>query len=153
MLICKQPYVGGEVVAHQDSSFLTTQPFSCVGIWLALEDASRENGCLWALPGGWAWQGAVACSAVWPEGLPHLRVITAVPCLPASLPNPHAGSHLEGVHRRFLRAPDGSVSFEGDYMPAFDEATFRPVEVRGSIGGWWMRRSWHGEKRRRKKSL
>lgn len=51
MLIFKQPYVGGEVVPHQDSSFLATDPFSCVGIWLALEDARRDNGCLWALPG------------------------------------------------------------------------------------------------------
>lgn len=35
----------------QDSAFLATEPYSCVGIWLALEDASRTNGCLWALPG------------------------------------------------------------------------------------------------------
>lgn len=52
MLIFKQPFVGGEVVPHQDSSFLATSPLSCVGIWLALEDATRDNGCLWALPGG-----------------------------------------------------------------------------------------------------
>lgn len=52
MLIFKQPFVGGEVVPHQDSSFLATAPLSCVGTWLALEDASRHNGCLWALPGG-----------------------------------------------------------------------------------------------------
>ena len=56
MLIFKQPYVGGEVVPHQDSSFIATDPLSCVGIWLALEDAMRSNGCLWALPGV-AWQG------------------------------------------------------------------------------------------------
>lgn len=51
MLIFKQPFVGGEVVPHQDSSFLATSPFSCVGTWLALEDATRDNGCMWALPG------------------------------------------------------------------------------------------------------
>ena len=34
------------------SSFLHTQPLSVVGIWLALEDATKENGCLFALPGG-----------------------------------------------------------------------------------------------------
>ena len=29
-----------------------TRPGSCVGFWFALEDATRENGCLWAKPGG-----------------------------------------------------------------------------------------------------
>lgn len=36
---------------HQDSTFLYTDPPSCVGLWLALEDASRSNGCLWGLKG------------------------------------------------------------------------------------------------------
>eukprot|EP00741_Cyanophora_paradoxa_P003804 tig00000718_g3698.t1 len=50
MYIFKQPLIGGEVVPHQDSTFLYTDPMSCVGLWLALEDATVENGCLWALP-------------------------------------------------------------------------------------------------------
>jgi len=37
---------------HQDSSFLYTEPESCIGFWFALEDATKENGCLWAMPGG-----------------------------------------------------------------------------------------------------
>ena len=52
MYIFKQPRIGGEVVCHQDSSFLTTEPLSCVGFWLALEDANEGNGCMWAEPGG-----------------------------------------------------------------------------------------------------
>lgn len=51
MYICKQPGIGGEVVPHQDSSFLATEPASVIGFWLALEDATVENGCLWGLPG------------------------------------------------------------------------------------------------------
>lgn len=51
MYIFKQPRIGGEVVCHQDSTFLTTDPMSVVGFWFALEDATLENGCLWALPG------------------------------------------------------------------------------------------------------
>jgi ectoine hydroxylase-related dioxygenase (phytanoyl-CoA dioxygenase family) len=38
-------------VPHQDSTFLYTDPPSCVGLWLALEDATRANGCLWGLKG------------------------------------------------------------------------------------------------------
>ena len=30
------------------SAFLTTDPLSCVGIWLAVEDATLQNGCLFA---------------------------------------------------------------------------------------------------------
>jgi phytanoyl-CoA hydroxylase len=52
MLIFKQPRIGGEVVWHQDASFLFTEPPSVVGFWWALEDATRDNGCLWVAPGG-----------------------------------------------------------------------------------------------------
>jgi phytanoyl-CoA hydroxylase len=52
MYIFKQPHIGGEVNSHQDSTFLYTEPLSCLGFWFALEDATLENGCLWALPGG-----------------------------------------------------------------------------------------------------
>ncbi|OLE55576.1 MAG: phytanoyl-CoA dioxygenase [Acidobacteria bacterium 13_1_20CM_3_53_8] len=53
MYIFKQPGIGGEVTCHQDATFLYTEPLgSVVGLWFALEDATRENGCLWAIPGG-----------------------------------------------------------------------------------------------------
>jgi phytanoyl-CoA hydroxylase len=78
MLIFKQPRIGGEVVWHQDSSFLISEPRVeaqgrsqastlpsgdgppsggprgsplVVGFWWALEDATRDNGCLWVAPG------------------------------------------------------------------------------------------------------
>jgi phytanoyl-CoA hydroxylase len=78
MLIFKKPRIGGEVVWHQDASFLITErafeapsrsqastlrsgdgPPSggprgsplVVGFWWALEDATRDNGCLWVAPG------------------------------------------------------------------------------------------------------
>jgi phytanoyl-CoA hydroxylase len=52
MLIFKQPRIGGEVNWHQDASFLATEPQSVIGFWFALEDATRDNGCLWVEPGG-----------------------------------------------------------------------------------------------------
>ncbi|KAM0853427.1 hypothetical protein ACQ4PT_051080 [Festuca glaucescens] len=51
MYIFKQPGIGGEVVPHQDNTFLYTEPLSCTGLWLALQDATITNGCLWAIPG------------------------------------------------------------------------------------------------------
>jgi len=52
MYIFKQPFIGGEVRCHQDSTFLHTVPERMVGLWFALEDARVDNGCLWAIPGG-----------------------------------------------------------------------------------------------------
>ena len=52
MYIFKQPNIGGEVVCHQDSTFLYTEPDSVVGFWVALEDANVDNGCLWVASGG-----------------------------------------------------------------------------------------------------
>lgn len=76
MYIFKQPIFGGVVTPHQDSTFLFTDPPSTVrtlccrtvsnatffvlnfsalcdqlGVWIAIEDATLENGCLWAVPG------------------------------------------------------------------------------------------------------
>ncbi len=52
MYIFKPPRIGGEVTCHQDATFLWTDPISVVGFWFALQDATLENGCLWAQPGG-----------------------------------------------------------------------------------------------------
>jgi phytanoyl-CoA hydroxylase len=52
MYIFKQPRIGGEVTCHQDSTFLYNDPINIVGLWFALEDATIENGCLWAMPTG-----------------------------------------------------------------------------------------------------
>ena len=52
MYIFKPPKIGGEVVCHQDSTYIYTQPESCVGFWFALEDATLENGCMQFIPGG-----------------------------------------------------------------------------------------------------
>ena len=52
MYIFKQPRIGGEVTCHQDATFLFTEPLKLLGLWFALEDATIENGCLWAIPGG-----------------------------------------------------------------------------------------------------
>lgn len=92
MYIFKQPHVGGEVVPHQDGTFLATEPQSVVGLWIALEDATKENGCLWGL----------------------------------------AGSHKDGVHRRFVRQGN-AVSFEGS-LPDVSLGAFTPLEVtKGSL--------------------
>lgn len=51
-VIFKPPGIGGEVRWHQDASFFDTTPQTVTTFWVALEDATRDNGCLWVQPGG-----------------------------------------------------------------------------------------------------
>ena len=48
--IFKQPLVGGEYLWHQDSTYLLTNPLSCVALWIAIDDANEKNGCLIVKP-------------------------------------------------------------------------------------------------------
>jgi phytanoyl-CoA hydroxylase len=52
MYIFKQPHIGGEVTCHTDHTYLWTEPRSVIGFWFAIDDATTENGCMWALPCG-----------------------------------------------------------------------------------------------------
>ena len=52
MYIFKQPEIGGVVRWHQDASYLIAGGPGVIGFWVALEDADRDNGCLWMQPGG-----------------------------------------------------------------------------------------------------
>jgi phytanoyl-CoA hydroxylase len=36
---------------HQDEDFIPTRDRSLVGGWIAMDDATIENGCLWLIPG------------------------------------------------------------------------------------------------------
>ncbi|XP_022210789.2 phytanoyl-CoA dioxygenase domain-containing protein 1 homolog [Drosophila obscura] len=51
MYIYKNPGIGGEVIPHQDSWYLHTEPNSAVGFWMALEDCTLQNGCLQFIKG------------------------------------------------------------------------------------------------------
>jgi phytanoyl-CoA hydroxylase len=39
---------------HQDEHFIPTRDRSLTAAWIALDDATRENGCLWVIPGSHA---------------------------------------------------------------------------------------------------
>lgn len=48
----KHPRIGTTIPAHQDATFLYTEPeIKLMGFWIPLEDATLENGCLWFIPG------------------------------------------------------------------------------------------------------
>jgi len=44
---------------HQDNFYLLTEPAACVGVWTPLDDADKENGCLYIVPG--SHKGEILC--------------------------------------------------------------------------------------------
>ena len=50
MVFVKPPGFQGQAW-HQDEVFIPTRDRSLIGAWVAIDDATVENGCLWVLPG------------------------------------------------------------------------------------------------------
>jgi hypothetical protein len=55
-LFCKPAHHGGVVAWHQDYSYWTrTLPMAHLTCWIALDDSTRDNGCLYYVPGSHKW--------------------------------------------------------------------------------------------------
>ncbi len=50
MLFVKPPGKPGQAW-HQDELYIPTRDRSLIGAWIAIDDATIENGCLWVIPG------------------------------------------------------------------------------------------------------
>ncbi len=50
MLFVKGPGKAGQAW-HQDEFYIPTRDRSLIGVWIAIDDASIDNGCLWIIPG------------------------------------------------------------------------------------------------------
>ena len=50
MLFVKPPEFQGQAW-HQDELYIPTRDRSLIGAWIAMDDATIENGCLWVVPG------------------------------------------------------------------------------------------------------
>lgn len=53
MLFLNPPGLGGQGW-HQDAYYITTYPETLIGVWIALDRADEENGCLYVTPGSHA---------------------------------------------------------------------------------------------------
>ena len=55
-LFMKPPHHGSAKEWHQDSaSFKNIFPMNIISAWVAIDDATIENGCLWMVPGSHRW--------------------------------------------------------------------------------------------------
>lgn len=130
MYIFKQPRIGGEVAWHQDSTFLYTEPLSLVGLWFALEDATLENGCLQAQPGGhlgplrerWRRDGDGALvmerldGTPWPDrGVPLEAPKGSLIVLHGRLPHGSAANRSDRSRQAYtLHLIDGAATYAAD---------------------------------------
>jgi hypothetical protein len=53
MALSKPPFIGSEKPWHQDNAYFAYAPLELVATaWIALDDATAENGCMYTIPGG-----------------------------------------------------------------------------------------------------
>ena len=62
-----KPPGGMEKTYHQDSPYFKIEPMALVSSWVAMDDVTLENGCLWVVPGSHK-GGALDHSEVWMVG-------------------------------------------------------------------------------------
>jgi len=48
--VYKRPEADRDFPWHQDNGYVPTEPMHYLTCWIALEDATLENGCIWILP-------------------------------------------------------------------------------------------------------
>jgi phytanoyl-CoA hydroxylase len=71
MALIKPPLIGSEKPWHQDDAYFSYAPIDqVVGVWIALDDARADNGCMHVIPGGHRntgvkhWHSALDCEIV-----------------------------------------------------------------------------------------
>jgi phytanoyl-CoA hydroxylase len=135
MYIFKQPGIGGEVRWHQDAAYLHTLPPAVVGLWVAVEDAHKENGCLWVQPGGHKTPLREIYEVDHDSGSGTLRTLDSTPW-PQS---------AEAVA---LEVPAGSLVMFSDHLPHYSSSN-RSERSRHAFtmhfapaGAHWSERNW-----------
>lgn len=127
MMINKAPQTNTPTPWHQDAAYWVDMPDKrALSIWLALDEATLENGCMWYVPGSHlkglrahrsaAKGGALVCEASEAEGI-------AVPLKPGSCVLHHGGT----LHYSRGNSTDGPrraliINFRPQAMIEFERA-------------------------------
>lgn len=117
--------ITSSVTPHQDATFLYTEPLGRVmGLWIALEDATVNNGCLWFIPGSQTglillWILCICLTVVFITGLFSIKVLSHL-------------LHKGGISRRMVRTQKGHSTMT-DFIgreKTYDDEKFVPVPVK-----------------------
>ncbi len=87
---------------HQDEDYIATRDRSLIGAWMAMDDATIENGCLWVIP------GSHQPGILWPQ-YPHDD--PRFDCAHESYDFPYADDDAVPVE-----VPAGSIVFFNGYL-------------------------------------
>ena len=146
--VYKRPQGAEPVLWHQDNGYTYVEPQAYLTCWVALTDATLENGCVWVLPG--VHRSGTVAHRGHADRVPVLsRTPTARSrsrCAPASIVvfsslTPHATGRntTDEVRQAYIvqYAPDGAVTLEGDPAQGAPTAT-RPAgrPSAGSSPSW-----------------
>jgi phytanoyl-CoA hydroxylase len=122
--VYKQPHGAEPVLWHQDNGYTYVEPQAYLTCWVAITDATLDNGCVWVLPGVHR-EGTLAHRATPigfqcaedPEGAVPVPIRSGSIVVFSSL-TPHAtGRNVTGdVRKAYIVqfAPDGAVARRGD---------------------------------------
>jgi phytanoyl-CoA hydroxylase len=134
--VYKQPHGAEPILWHQDNGYTYVEPQAYLTCWVALTDATLENGCVWVLPGVHR-TGTVAhvdtpigyqcCED--PPGAVAVPVKAGSIVVFTSL-TPHATGHntTGDVRKAYIVqfAPDGAEALQGD--PASGAPSARVIQ-------------------------
>jgi len=148
--VYKQPDGREPVLWHQDNGYTYVEPQAYLTCWVALTDATLENGCVWVLPGVHR-QGTLAhqntpigfqcCED--PDGAVAVPVTAGSIVVFSSLtPHTTGRNTTSEVRKAYILqyAPEGSVALLGDpahgpateHVPQHDPARQFPVLIDGT---------------------
>lgn len=106
MALIKPPFIGSEKPWHQDDAYFSVTPLDAVaGVWIALDDATAENGCMRVLAGAHH-EG--------PRRHFHGRDCEIVP------------ERIEGARATAVELPAGGAMFFHGLLPHFTPANNSP---------------------------
>ncbi|XP_042537212.1 phytanoyl-CoA dioxygenase domain-containing protein 1 isoform X1 [Dipodomys spectabilis] len=145
MYIFKQPHFGGEgelgaglePPGKVDATFLYTEPLGRVlGLWIAVEDATLTNGCLWFIPGSHT-KGVSRRMIRAPAGsAPGTRFLGSEPARDDSLfvPTPVQRGTLVLIHGEVVHKSEQNLS-----ACSRQAYTFHLMEATGTV---WSPENW-----------
>ena len=125
--VYKKPEKPGTFPWHQDNGYRYIEPQQYLTCWVALTDATRENGCPWIAPGlhregtleHWMTPAGWQCLAGDPPELRALEAPAGSIVVFSSLTPHRTGPNLSGAVRKSYIvqfAPDGARAVDGETL-------------------------------------
>ena len=119
---------------HQDEFFIPTRDRSLAGAWIAMDDATVENGCLWVIP------GSHRHGIIWPQ---HSHTDRRFDCTGEAMHFPYTDDDALPVEVR-----KGSIVFFNGYLLHRSLPNYATSGFRRSLVNHYMSAEsllpWHG---------